>query len=314
MDTKRTLPRAAGTFSAVLDEYEASSKFTSTAPNTQGNYRRALRWAHDTLGQIPVEELRPALVQFALDQIADKPATQKIARAVLGTVEKWAIVREKLPRQIVLGTEVVGSDGGHEPWTDAQVALVERDARPDLARVVTLMVNTGQRGSDVVRMRLSDLEEQPNPLTGDLHQGINVVQQKTGLRLWVPFTDELTARVAEWRKDIRPPWLLVTKPNGQPFGRPNLSWAWNKERDTNPALVTISEAGLTLHGLRATCVVRLRKAGASVLQICSMVGMSEPMVSRYSRLADQRDMALAAVHRLNVRTVEQRQRSAEGRR
>lgn len=313
MDAKHTAPSVVGKFSAVLDEYEASEKFKKLAPKSKDNYRRALRWAHDALGQIPVEELRPSLIQFALDHLADRPAAQLIARAVLGTVEKWAIVREKLPRQIVLGTEVIGCDGGHKPWTDSQVALVQRHARPDLARVVTLMVNTGQRGSDVVRMRLSDIEEQPNPLTGEMHQGINVVQQKTGLRLWVPFTDELTAAVAIWRKDILPPWLLVTKPNGKPFGRPNLSWAWGKERDTNRELATISEAGLTLHGLRATCVVRLRKAGASVLQICSMVGMSEPMVSRYSRLADQKDMALAAVHRLNVRTLEQRPVAAAGR-
>jgi hypothetical protein len=39
--------------------------------------------------------------------------------------------------------------------------------------------------------------------------------------------------------------------------------------------------------------------GATELQIASMFGMSEPMVARYSRLADQTEMALAAVHVLD---------------
>ena len=67
----------------------------------------------------------------------------------------------------------------------------------------------------------------------------------------------------------------------------------------NEALAPLREAGLVLHGLRATAVVRARKAGASVLQIASMFGMSEPMVARYSRLAEQEEMALAAVHYLD---------------
>jgi predicted transcriptional regulator len=60
-----------------------------------------------------------------------------------------------------------------------------------------------------------------------------------------------------------------------------------------------------LHGLRATAVVRARRAGATVLEIASMFGMTEPTVARYSRLADQRDMAMAAVYRLDRTAGEQ---------
>ena len=56
---------------------------------------------------------------------------------------------------------------------------------------------------------------------------------------------------------------------------------------------------MVLHGLRATAVVRARKRGLSDLQIANVYGMSPPMVSRYSRLADQGDMAMAAVHFLD---------------
>ena len=54
-----------------------------------------------------------------------------------------------------------------------------------------------------------------------------------------------------------------------------------------------------LHGLRATAVVRLRRAGATIPQIADMVGMSAPMVARYCRFSVQRENALAAVHYLD---------------
>ena len=309
------MPADSSTFSAVLDEYERSPNFTTKSPGTQRQYARYLRWAHATMGFVPVIDMEPAILQAALDGLADRPGAQFNARALMSAVDKWAIVRKKLPRQIVPGTEIIGSDGGHDPWTDEHVRLGETRARPDIGRIVTLGVNTGQRGSDMVRMRYSDIAEQQHPFTGEMHPGIHVMQQKTGVRLWVPFTAALTARIEEWRAENRrravPSIYLVTKPDGEPYTRPQLSERWGHERETNPALASLAEAGLTIHGLRATCVVRLRKAGASVLQICSMIGMSEPMVSRYSRFADQTDMALAAVHHLDARTIAEHKRRNE---
>ena len=295
-----------GTFAEVLRAFERSAAFPSHA-GTAANYARAIKWAEAVLGRFSTTDtingIRPKLVQAALDELVSTPAERVNRRAVLVTIDKWAAPRELLLRSITFGVKVKGSDGGHEPWTDAQVAIGQQHARPDLARIITIAVNTGQRGSDIVRMRLSDITEERHPITGHIFPGINVVQKKTGLRLWVPFTEELVAAVETWRRDIRPPWRLVTRPDGSPFEGNRLSIEWCQERERNAALVALKDAGLVIHGLRGTCVVRLRKAGASPLQIANMVGMSEPMVARYSRLADQIDMALAAVHHLNVRTL-----------
>jgi len=247
----------------------------------------------DHLGGLSIYVIRPKLVQDYIDGFAEFPGKQKNVLSVLLAVQKWALPRDRLPHQITTGVECLDSEGGHQPWTDAQIALAERHARVDLARVITLMAHTGQRGSDIVRMRWSDIE------TENGVAGISVTQVKTGRQLWVPIDDELSAAMATWER--KPPFFLVLSPfSGKPYKRENLSWHWNRHRDTNAALAPLS--GLALHGLRASRVIRLRKRGATELQIENVVGMSAPMVKRYCRLADQRSMAVAAFHQLNNRT------------
>jgi integrase len=276
----------------------ASPKFAALAPSSQKNYRSLLRLAElpETLGALSAEEIRPALVQAFLDGLADRPAQQKAAQTAIKAVEKWALVRDLLPYPITTGTEAIGATGGYLPWTEDQVALAEKHCRPHLARVIILASNTGQRGSDLVKMRWSDLEVyQARP-------GVNVTQKKTGVVIWIPFTQPLITAVETWE---RQPTFLLLKEDGHPFTREQLSNQWLRERDTRPELKPLADAGLVLHGLRATAVVRLRRAGATTGQIAAMVGMSEPMVNRYCRLSVQRDNALAAVHFLDRGTAQE---------
>lgn len=286
-------------FAFVIRAFKASPKFQNLARSTQVSYAYAFRLAEhpDILGAIPVEEMRPALVQGFLDGFADRPGQQRCVQTALKSLEKWAIVRDLLPYPITLGTEAAGGDGGHTPWTDEHVALAERHAKRHLARAVTLAANTGQRGSDLVRMGPTDLE------TYESRPGINVTQYKTGLVIWIPMTQELMAAVRGWE---RRPGPFVLKEDGQPMTRPQLSDQWLRERDSNAALAPLAAAELSMHGLRATACVRLRRAGANTAQIADMVGMSEQMVKRYCRFSEQRQNALAAVHYLDRTGAERR--------
>jgi integrase len=289
-----------GTFAGVIRAFLASSKFAALARSTQVHYRHLLHLAEraDTLGAVPVDEMRPALMQAFLDGLSDRPAQQKCAQTAIKSLERWALVRDLLPHAISTGTEAPGGDGGYVPWTDEQVALAEQRSRPHIARVITLAANTGQRGSDLVRMRWSDVEE------FDGRPGIRVTQVKTGLELWVPFTAALQTAISSWE---RRPGFILLKEDGHPWSREQLSNQWDRERGTNAALAPLREAGLVMHGLRGTAVVRLRRAGATIPQISDMVGMSAQMVTRYCRYSVQRENALAAVHILD-RTAGERSR------
>jgi integrase len=278
-------------FAAVIKAYMASPKFAKLAPGTQANYRHLLELAGrpDILGGVKAAAMHPALVQGFLDELADRPGAQMNAKTALTACATWATVRRLLPPYpITKGTEVVGGGDGHRPWTDQQIDTAVRHARPNISRAILLAANTGQRGSDLVRMRWIDLEIHHGRL------GVNVIQRKTKLEIWVPFTQQLSVAMESWERLPGP----ILRTGGKPWhARNSLSKAWARERDTNAELATLR--GLHLHGLRASACVRLRRLGATEAEISSMVGLSIPMVSRYCRFSVQKDNAMAAVYRLD---------------
>lgn len=285
-------------FAALVRAYMLSPKFLGYSAGTQDIWGRELNFAArpKCLGAVSLQVLRPALMQAYLDGLDGRPGKQAVAKAALIQLEKWAIVRDLLPRQIMLGVETGRPQGGHLPWTDAEVELAERCARADLTRVITLAANTGQRGSDLIRMCPTDIE------TFEGIDGINVIQRKTGRQVWLPITSPLAKAMATWE---RRPGPFLTHMDGRPWNRKALTMAWDWQRKHNAALGGLDERGLVLHGLRGTACVRLRQAGATIPQIADMVGMSAKMVEHYCRFSLQRENAVAAVYHLE-RTLSER--------
>ena len=289
-------------FAALVRAFMLSSKFAAYAEETRKLWGRELMFAArpDCLGTLSLQEIRPSLVQAFFDGLAGRPGKQAASLAAIKQLEKYAVVRDLLPRPITTGVEIEDSDGGHVPWSGEQVELAERHARPDIALAITLGANTGQRGSDLVRMGWTDIEIFKGI------EGIAVRQVKTGREVWVPILSALAAAMATWQR--RPgPFLL--RQDGRPWTRVALTNAWLHERRVNPALAPLRTADLVMHGLRGHACVRLVRAGLNTRQISDIVGMSEPMVARYTRLSLQRENAIAAVHHLE-RTILERKTDA----
>lgn len=296
-------------FAAIVRDYLASPKFKGYSESTQDVWGRELRFvaAPDVLGAVSRFEIRPALVQAVIDGLSGRPGKQNALYAALKQLEKWAVVRDILPRQITLGVECEDSDNGHVPWSEEHVALAERYVRSDLRRAITLGANTGQRGSDLVRMGWADIE------TFKGVDGIHLIQKKTGKDVWVPITSPLATAMKTWE---RQPGPFLRRLDGALWTRHDLSNAWMYERRINPELAALgapavagkktNDAGLVIHGLRGTACVRLLRAGANTRQIADMIGMSEPMVARYTRLSAQQENASAAVYHLERTLREQK--------
>jgi integrase len=269
------------------------------APNTRKAWTRELLFAAhpSALGNVPIDEIRPSIVQRFMNALHDRPGKQYVCLTALRQLEKYAVVLDLLPRQITLGVKIRKSNDGHKPWTEEQVAIALRRCPQHVARLVRLAVETGQRGGDLIRMCWTDLERKSGRL------GINVVKtQKTKRRLWIPLTREFEAELLSWRDARRviplgEPDYILHKPDGRPFERNDITGLWTYQRENNPHLEKLGD--LVLHGLRASAIVRLQQAGANTRQISEMIGLSEPMVARYTRHSEQDENALAAVNFLD---------------
>ena len=87
---------------------------------------------------------------------------------------------------------------------------------------------------------------------------------------------------------------MLTKPDGSAFDSNSLGM-WFAD--------AIEQAGLpdacVMHGLRKTAARMLAEAGCSAHQIASITGhKSLAEIERYTKAADQKRMAAAAIHRL----------------
>ena len=114
--------------------------------------------------------------------------------------------------------------------------------------------------------------------------------QKRKRDVWCPIMPPLAADMRAWER--RPGPYLLQK-NGKPFTRKEFARQFAEARDAIPEL-----KGLTLHGLRATAVINLRRAGMSYAQIGDIVGMSAKMVEHYCKNADMRANSRAALTHL----------------
>ena len=128
--------------------------------------------------------------------------------------------------------------------------------------------------------------------------GFSYRSQKTDRYVYCPIVPELETEMASWIK--RPgPFLYQEggRADGQRYTRKLFSRHFAEARDEIPEL-----AGTTLHGLRCTAVIRLRRAGLSTGQIGDIVGMSIAMIERYCRFADRKVSGQAALLALRERS------------
>jgi integrase len=174
------------------------------------------------------------------------------------------------------------SKGGWHTWTEAEINQYEvKHPVGSKARLaLAFALYTGQRAADLIRMGRQHVR-------GGM---IDVAQQKTGTRLWIPIHPNLKAIIDSVPSDHL---TFHISDKSAPYAGPtSFSHAMNR---------WAKEAGLTgcpLHGLRKACCRRLAEAGCSTQEIMSISGHKSLLeVERYTRAADQKLMAERAIAR-----------------
>lgn len=237
--------------------------------------------AKNTIAQydIAARKLKKMLVQFAPDQVRPKHvAAIKVALAktpnmanrclsLLRQVFAWALEQQLIEMNPAVGIKRhLEGKRGRLISMDEYGAIYSR-AGDRLQVIMDLLIRTGQRVGDVLRIRRTDLTD----------EGIRFVQQKTGAKLTVPWTPELRAvvdRAKLLHGNIRALTLLHNRRGKTPDYRTvKLQW------DTACESANVADAHL--HDLRAVALTAARKQG---LNATRLAGHSSPaQTERYLR-------------------------------
>jgi hypothetical protein len=174
-----------GSVGALICDYFKSPAFSNLKPSSQATYRIVLDRFGTTHGHRMVHDMPRAKVAAYVHAIgADRPAMANLTRSVLRKLLAHGVRSGYRTDNPVSEIDRYKS-GTRHTWTDSELAAFERrwplGTRERLA--YALLLYTGQRGGDVVKMRRADVSG----------GAIAVVQEKTGTALSIPIHHELAA-------------------------------------------------------------------------------------------------------------------------
>jgi integrase len=275
-----------GSLAEIAAGYFRSVSFVNLSPSSQRLYRRALKPIIEAHGHRLVHELRKAAARHVIEEIgATRPGMANLTRAVLSNVMAYAIangIREDDP---FAGLERYRL-GSHHTWTDAEIAQFERrwplGTRERLA--FALLLYTGQRGGDVVKIVRNDIVD------GRIRVSQDKTRKGTTNELMIPIHPAL-ARALKAGPVVGMQHIITDA-----RGRPLRGLSELIER-------AVRIAGLpphcVAHGLRKAALRRLAEHGSTTKEIAAMSGhRSLREIERYTARADQARLAQAAVQKL----------------
>lgn len=274
---------SAGTLRALVIEYKASTEFRELADKTKTDYRRYLDLLTEQYGDRQFATMPKSFVFKLRDKYADRPGVARYILAVLKILMSFAVAMEYRTDNPVIGVRLPRLGAGSQPWDDFELDWFHGTAPPNMVLALTIAVYTGQRESDILGMTWGQYDG----------TAIEVVQQKTGARVWIPAHSALRAALAATAKSGG---TILTAPNKCPWRPDHFRHMWRR---------SILESGLdgkTFHGLRKTAAAALAEVGCSDREIMAITGhTTSSMVTRYTAGADQKRRAKSAMAKLEER-------------
>jgi integrase len=272
-----------GTIDSVVTSFYGSADYQKLKLTTRRVRRNILERFRLQHGTKRVATLTAAHIKAVIGDMADRPEAAnsllKALRVLLRHAVDMGLIQDDPSRNV---RKYVSKSDGHHSWSEAEVEQFElrhpHESKANFA--LTLLLYTGQRRGDVVRMGWRHLD-------GDV---LTVVQDKTGAHLRIPMHPKMIAALATVPR--RNATFLTTE-YGKPYSAAGFG-NWFRDR--------CDEAGLphcSAHGLRKACATRLANSGCTPEQIKSITGhktLSE--VARYTKAADQERNAKHALAKL----------------
>jgi enterobacteria phage integrase len=275
-----------GSLAAAAAGYFRSSDFANLSPSSQRSYRAAIQPILAAHGHRLVRDLTKVAARHVIEEIgATRPGMANLTRSVLSKIITYAVetgLRADNPFSSLKPYRL----GTYHTWTDAEIAQFERrwplGTRERLG--FALLLYTGQRGGDVVKMRRSDIVD------GWIRVAQDKARKGTTNELMIPIHPAL-ARALQ-AGPVVGMTHIITDARGKPL-----------RAITELIEAAVKRAGLparcVAHGLRKAALRRLAEHGSTTKEIAAVSGhRSLAEIERYTARADQAGLAKAAIAKL----------------
>jgi len=273
-------PERAGTFKALIRDYQSSPEFLGLATASRRDYARYLQTIEDSWGELSVDGLEPRHVLQLRDRNRDTPAKANYLMRVLSAAISWGVPRGYRADNPCTHIKKLKTGNGYAAWSWDAITHFRTHAPKELWWVAALALYTGQRQGDVLKMKFSDIEE-------DL---IAVVQEKTGKSVWIPIHADLRCVLnrIEKRSDH-----IATNTRGAPW-ETGFRASWRKTM-AKAEMAPLRGQGLVFHGLRKSAVVCLLEAGCTDAEVAAITGQSRQMIEHYAQMVNRKRLAASAI-------------------
>lgn len=267
------------TIADLIDRYERSEDWRNLSKGSQQLYGLTLKRVRDQLGKLRAEALERKHVREVVENRIKGNGARNIFLAIVGVLYKWArnhdlVADGKNPTGGIKPYET----GEHEAWPQELIDAA-LTADEDRVRLAThLLLYTGQRIGDVMKMRWTDIRD----------GAVWLKQQKTGKELRIPLFSGLQA---ELDATPRRGFTIITNYRGHPM-RPDI---------VRKELKDFAKArgfDIVPHGLRKSAVHAMLLAECTADMVMAITGQSRQMVDYYARKINQHKMGDAAILRL----------------
>ncbi len=289
---KQGVSRApAKTFADLVKAYQLSPDYRELADNTkrlyQGYAKRMLnRYAAVDIRAFGHKSIRGELLAWRDEMALASPTSAELQIRFAKVLLRFGAERDMIEANHLAGARrFKAADHSSKVWTAEQIKAILANAPLHLQYGIKLALLTGQRISDLIRMRWTDIKD----------GFLCLRQKKTKACVELPVQAALRALLEQIPRHAE---TILTNAYGRSWGSERgLRDAWER------TLVRcgFDKLGLRFHDLRGTAITCLADAGCTPIEIASMTGHSLDHVSKILKayLGRTRAQATNATKALN---------------
>jgi len=231
-----------GSFAALVEEHKGSPEYRTKKPKTKKSYIASLNRIVKYWGHLSVEGLKRVNILRRRDALSDTPRTADQFVTMTSTLINFGMdrgYRESNPAQRV---KKINIPTPYEPWPAEAIDRIIADGNARVADAVMVLLYTGQRESDAVKMRRGEdatrrHQEWQNPRRSREDRKVPLGTATPAIASAYPIPKSIRARPHTGQSSRpamdrrRPTWRNSIGTRAPGLARPHASWSSEERGD-----------------------------------------------------------------------------------